>query len=77
VPSDWGSDFDPYSFGGSVPLGTVSTTGGPDRTATGRALAFPNWVQHQVAGLKNTARAKGSASDEVAKRKIVRHPPTR
>jgi hypothetical protein len=34
-------------------------------------------VQHQVAGLENTARAKGSASDEVAKRKIVRHPPTR
>lgn len=56
-----------------MPLGTIGTTGGPNETETGKMLAFPNWVQHQVAGLKNTIKAEeGSpASCEVAKRKIV------
>lgn len=37
-------------------------------------VAFPNWCQHKVVGLENTAPGVDQGgSDTVAKRKIVRH----
>jgi hypothetical protein len=45
APSDYG-DGDVYmgALGGYVNLGIVPTTG-PERQATGRIVAFPNWIQ--------------------------------
>lgn len=72
VPSDWGSDFSPYNYDGSLPLGTVRTTGGVDASETGKMVCFPNWVQHRVTGLENTAQVEKGVEGQIAKRKIVR-----
>ncbi|KAL7411595.1 hypothetical protein BDY24DRAFT_395433 [Mrakia frigida] len=70
-PSDWGSDFDPYSFPGAVRLGVVPTTGIEDaKGGTGRLLSFPNWIQHQVKGLRRTITDPPSELP-IAKRKIL------
>ncbi|KZT55198.1 hypothetical protein CALCODRAFT_518889 [Calocera cornea HHB12733] len=61
----------PYQLPRNIVLGTVPTTGvgeaGNGREGTGRMLSFPNWLQHQVAGLKNTA----TEGTEPAVRKIL------
>jgi len=59
----------PYELPRNIQLGTVTATGamlgsGP---GTGRMLSFPNWLQHQVAGLRNV-NTEGS---EPAVRKIL------
>lgn len=71
-PSDEDGDGPfPSELPRNIELGTVPATSISAEVAkgTGRMLSFPNWLQHCVEGLKNTA-AQG---DEPAVRKIVRH----
>ncbi|EJT99284.1 hypothetical protein DACRYDRAFT_23879 [Dacryopinax primogenitus] len=72
--TDYPSDIEdvnsyPYTLPRNIELGTVSATGIDTEggTRTGRMLSFPNWLQHQVTGLKNT-RAEGNSP---AMRKIL------
>ncbi|KZO98547.1 hypothetical protein CALVIDRAFT_27422 [Calocera viscosa TUFC12733] len=58
----------PYELPRNIELGTVPATGvTAEVEGTGRMLSFPNWLQHKVAGLKNTA----TEGNEPAVRKIL------
>ncbi|KAJ8515478.1 hypothetical protein ONZ45_g7083 [Pleurotus djamor] len=68
-PSDW-DDTNQY-----IPLGTVPTTfanGAPAAPGhnTGRIISFPNWVQHQVKGLRHSS-SSSDANLPPAVRKIL------
>jgi len=47
----------PFELPRNIELGTVPATGvgAGGGKSTGRMLSFPNWLQHRVAGLRNTS----------------------
>lgn len=68
-PSDWEGGYT-TGFSPTIGLGVVPTTNithsPPNLLETGRILTFPNWIQHQVTGLRNE-----SSSGKPARRKIL------